>query len=182
MIKPKKTDFCAICGDEFIKYKTTDRVCSWYCANDYKETKEKRKVLKEKVKKNGQPLTVQALVNLCQIIFNKYVRTRDVGKSCVSCLKPYQKNFQAGHLHPAGNCWKTRFNEKNVFGQCPECNETKNANLEEYRINVLLRISEEELEELDQLAKQNAEFSRDYLNELIQVYKAKTEKLEKKTN
>ena len=180
MNKTIKNKICVICGDEFRPFKTTSRVCSWECSNEYEETKEQRKILKSKFNKTEQTLTIQTLVNLAQIVFNKFIRVRDIGENCVSCLGPYKNNFQAGHLHPSGNCWKTRFNEKNVFGQCPECNESKNGNLEEYRINVLLRISESDLSDLDQLAKQNAKFSREFLNDLIQEYKGKTAELEKK--
>ncbi len=175
-----KNKFCVICNDEFRPFKTTQRVCCWECSNEYEKTKEKRKALKVKVNKIEQPLTVQALVNLCQIVFNKYIRTRDVGKVCVSCLGPYEKDFHAGHLHPAGTCWKTRFDPRNAWGQCPVCNTDKNANLEEYRVNVLLRISPSDLEELDRLAKENANFSREFLLSTIEEYKGKTEELEKK--
>jgi hypothetical protein len=180
MLTKIKYKNCAICGDQFKLYNSTVRVCSWECKNELEAVKAKKEILKEHVNKKEQPLTVQALVNLLQIVFNKYIRTRDVGKVCVSCLGPYNKDFHAGHLNPAGNCWKTRFNEKNVFGQCPECNTDKNGNLDEYRVNVLLRITKADLEELDQLAKQNANFDRVFLLGQIELYKAKTDKLEKK--
>jgi len=178
-----KNKICKNCQTDFRPYKTTQKVCSMDCAIEYAKTESQRKALKDvkarqKVLRNEwQTDTIQTLANTAQIVFNTYIRKRDAGKCCVSCLKPFQKDFQAGHFYSAGKCWALRFSEINVFGQCIQCNKHEHGNENQYRKNILLRITPEQLEFLDNNARKNADFTREFLFELIQEYKKKTKEL-----
>jgi len=55
MIKPKLTKNCNICGNSFKPFKTTDKYCSWKCANsDQKE--DKKEVKFYQIKKQSDKL------------------------------------------------------------------------------------------------------------------------------
>jgi hypothetical protein len=56
----------------------------------------------------------------------------------------------------------------------------KSGNLNEYRKNILSRITESDLKELDALAHTTANYSKDQLEEIKQIFKAKIEQIKKK--
>lgn len=173
---------CKVCYSMFIQFNSLQNVCSSKCARELKRTrneaKKERNEINQEFSPREQNKSLQELIGLAQIVFNKYIRERDKGRECISCLRPYRKDFQAGHFHNANNHWSIRFDEKNVHGQCRKCNETLSGNESEYRANITKRISEKDLEELDRVRNFNANFSRDELNEIISEYKRKMKLLE----
>ena len=175
---------CKVCNSQFLEYKTTQRVCSYGCAIEYALLKRQKDELKEWSKRKRKLKeglkTLSDHIKETQKVVNRYVRLRDTGKPCISCGIKYQSNFQAGHLYPAGTCWPVRFDSRNIHGQCRQCNMNKSANLNEYRKNILSRITERDLKELDSLAHTTANHSKDQLEEIKQIFKAKLEQLKKK--
>lgn len=168
---------CIICSTEFQPYKTTQKVCSMDCAIELSAIKRKQEELKEWKKRKAQIKeslkTVQEIAKDVQKTVNKYVRFRDIGLPCVSCGKPYKKNFQAGHFYNANNHWKIRYDLTNIHNQCITCNLHLSGNLNEYRKRIIKRISIEDLERLDRIAYEPANFSREDL------YKIKAEFISK---
>jgi hypothetical protein len=175
---------CKICGDQFKAYKTTQRVCSYDCAIEYAKHKRQKDELKKwnqrkkELKKNLETLTQLAVK--VQKTVNEYVRLRDAGKPCVSCGIKYASNFQAGHLYPSGTCWSVRFDPRNIHVQCRQCNMNKSGNLNEYRKNVLSRITERDLKELDALAHQTAHFTKHDLHKIKSDFEARIDEIKKK--
>ena len=54
---------------------------------------------------------------------HSYIRERDKNKTCITCgVKLAGTKFDAGHFVKAGNHAYTRFMEKNIHGQCVQCN------------------------------------------------------------
>ena len=180
-IKEKK---CKICKKFFEPSKTTQSVCSYYCAlkkveidkkNKVDEWKKKKKILDESLR------TRQFYVRKLQELVNKFVRLRDEGRSCVSCseiLDSSRNKFDAGHYFSAGHYPELRFNLNNIFGQCVQCNRYKGGNLIEYRTEIIKRIGEEAYQELSDLRNEKSDLSRNDIKELIVNYKVLIKKKE----
>jgi hypothetical protein len=140
---------CKNCKEKFEQIRSNQIVCSASCAYEYSKTKnqkkekkewnQRKKVIKEKLKTRSEHLKD------LQNIFNKYIRERDKKKPCISCLKPLQEKFDAGHYRSVGSCPELRFNELNVHGQCVHCNQHLHGNLINYRKNLIKRIGEDNL-------------------------------------
>jgi len=181
-IKPKK---CRVCKESFTpKRVTTEVVCSLSCSIEYAKGKTKQKQankikeinkevrdLKEKLKtKKDYEKELQAIVN-------KFIRLRDKDQPCISCDKPLNTKFDAGHFYPAGSYKNLRFHEDNIHGQCVACNQHRHGNLLEYRPRLIKRIGTERVDELDRLRNIPAHFMIDELKELKDTYKEKIKKL-----
>jgi len=104
--------------------------------------------------------------------FNKFIRERDKDKGCISCDARVQ---EAGHFYSGGHYSCLKFEEDNVHGQCVRCNHFLSGNLNEYRRNIIQRISVDELERLDRIAdtykRRPFKWDRFYLIEIIEKYK-----------
>jgi len=114
-------------------------------------------------------------------VFNKYIRLRDKGKPCISCLTPYMDSFQATHYHKAELYPTLKFNELNVFGGCIKCNLFLDGNLEMYGVNLPERIGQEKFNELNQLAanekKTVHKWDREELKKIRTKYNLKIKQL-----
>jgi len=53
---------------------------------------------------------------------NPYIRVRDRGKPCISCGRPWNDQFQAGHFMSVGSRPELQFHPANNNGQCRGCN------------------------------------------------------------
>lgn len=168
---------CKTCGGTFKAYKSTAQVCSNHCAIKLAETKrmakEKREWNKRKKIMQEDIISIQQLVVKAQRVFNAYIRDRDKDKTCISCGKVLLGKYDAGHYHNANNHWSVRFDERNVHGQCVQCNQHLHGNLIKYRVGLLLRIGQEELDKLDSIANETRNFSKKELFEIIEKYKIK---------
>ena len=114
--------------------------------------------------------TVPQLLKLCQQTFNKYIRQRDADKPCISCQKGRVEN--AGHYLSQGHHSALRFNENNTNGQCVRCNLYLSGNLINYRTNLLKKIGEENVLQLEQTNKKAHKWNRFELIEKIESYKS----------
>ena len=146
---------CKICKEPFVKTRTIQPTCfSSACMYAYaivhankaieKKKKAQTKVLREKIK------TLSDYAKETQTIFNRYIRLRDAGKGCISCLttKP-NIQYHAGHYRSVGAAPQLRFHELNVHLQCSSCNNYKSGNSIEYRINLIKRIGIDAVEWLE---------------------------------
>lgn len=156
-MKVKTVKYCCDCGDEFKLYNTIDKRCV-DCTikkaikdNQAKRDSEINKIMKpilkkkreakEAIKKYGKWLTE------LQTIFNKFIRTRDKSRVCISCQKPlitnpraWKPQYDAGHFYNVNGYPNLRFNEDNVHGQCVRCNRDLHSNNTEYSIHLPVRI------------------------------------------
>lgn len=135
-----------------------------------KEVKDWNKRKKEIIK--GME-TVQQLMKITQTTFNKFIRLRDKGKPCISCLNDRPKKVNAGHYYSSGGHKKLTYNENNIHLQCEYCNTFLHGNLIEYRKNLIERIGIERVERLDELAHETKKYTREELRELNEYYKQK---------
>ena len=134
--------------------------------------KKEKKILKDELE------TVQSLTKKAQRYFNTYIRERDKHKLCISCEKPLERKFDAGHYFSSTHKNIT-FNENNVHGQCVYCNQHQHGNLLNYQIGIEKRIGGEELLKLHEEAHKIRKFTREELKEIIEMYKQKKKYLDK---
>jgi hypothetical protein len=137
-------------------------------ANDWQKEK---KALKEKL------MTKSDYLNICQKVFNTYIRTRDKDKNCISCNKKLVGKYDAGHFFSVGAYPNLRFNENNVFGQCVNCNRDKHGNVKEYDLRLQNILSIEEYNKLLNDRNKPALLTIEDIKELIAIYRVKTKEL-----
>jgi len=101
-------------------------------------------------------------------LFRAWIRKRDEEQGCISCGT--RNDPQAGHFYSAGHYASMEFNEDNVHRQCLQCNYHKHGNLLEYRKNLVKKIGNERVDQLDFFAQ--ASYKKAYKHDrfnLIQV-------------
>jgi hypothetical protein len=92
-----------------------------HCASANKKEKERIKKLKSAQRREKHRERPAALKKKLDIVFSKYIRLRDKGNPCITCGKPWNDNFQCGHLFSRRHL-ATRWHEMNANAQCPGCN------------------------------------------------------------
>ena len=145
VIKDKK---CRQCKEYFQPSSSTQIVCNWSCARDYAREKEQKKFNAETRKMKEKIKTLTEHLNDAQGEFNKFIRLRDEGNLCISCQNPPKKK-NAGHYRTTAAASQLRFNEDNCNLQCEHCNTHKSGNVTEYRINLVKKIGQWKVEELE---------------------------------
>jgi hypothetical protein len=122
-------------------------------------------------------MTKSDYLNICQKVFNTYIRTRDKDKNCISCNKKLVGKYDAGHFFSVGAYPNLRFNENNVFGQCVHCNRDKHGNVKEYDLRLQNILSIEEYNQLLNDRNKPALLTIEDIKELIAIYRVKTKEL-----
>ena len=166
------------CREWYQPWSSLQKACSPACAlvvgRQEQERKEKRELRhrKEKLK------TRQDWLREAQAEFNKYIRLRDAALPCISCGRHHEGQWHAGHYRSVGACSSLRFDESNVQKQCMPCNAHKSGNVVEYRINLIERIGESEVERLETT---NAMYpwSIEEAKTIKSIYREKCRELEK---
>lgn len=109
---------------------------------------------------------------------NDYIRARDAGKLCCSCDKPDDGSHQrhASHYRSVKACSSLRYDERNIFASCAQCNAHMSGNLLEYRIRLVRRYGHELV---DWLESQNGvtRYTIEDLKRIKQEYKDKLKAL-----
>ncbi len=125
------------------------------------------------------------LLSEAQKVFNAYIRKRDSKDGyfrCISCgLDLPVSEMQAGHFYSVGSCSGLRFNEDNCHGQCVFCNTFLHGNLDIYATGLIAKIGAERFQELviarSYYRKHGHKWSRSVVNDVIEFYKEKAERL-----
>lgn len=123
--------------------------------------------------------------------FNKFIRNRDANEDgtffCPTCGKIkriYSDNYQACHVFPAGLYPALRFDERNVYGGCKQCNYFKHGVGYEYVEWCRKKLGEEEFQRLidikDYWKGRSFKWDRLALIEIIEHYKKLNSKHDKK--
>lgn len=181
----KNTRRCKVCKLQFTPlFSSMQPVCTnAECITTYyKQNKEKidkkhsQQVIKEMRERS---MSASDWRKSLQQVFNTFIRLRDKGKLCVSCDRPLNAKYDAGHYFSVGSYPNLRFNESNCFGQCVHCNRDKHGNLLEYRERLIDRIGIEGLEKLESLKKEPLRLTVDEIQGWIKHYKAEIKELQK---
>ena len=114
--------------------------------------------------------SIPKLTKKAQDVFNKWIRTRDQNKGCISCGKDVT---EAGHYLSAGHYSALRFNEMNTNGQCTRCNCFLSGNLIKYRQGLVKRYGEAKVLQLENsvAVRSVKKYTRFELQSIIQNYK-----------
>lgn len=177
-IKPKK---CVVCGEGFMPFRTTQKVCGTSCAislgksniqkQNAKAWQKEKKIRKEKLKTQSDWL--QDL----QKVFNEFIRISQKGSKCISCENPNPSD--AGHYRSVGAHPELRFEEKNVNLQCRKCNGYWGGNLIEYRKGLIIKYGVEVVEWLEG-PHESVKLSIPEIKEMIEYYRSKIREMKKK--
>jgi len=124
-------------------------------------------------KKATKVVPIPKLKAKAQELCNKYIRLRDAGKPCISCGS--DKANQAGHFIAVNQSSFLRFEESNIHLQCSYCNCHLHGNQIAYRLNLIKKIGEAEVNRLeaDYMANKVYKWTREELEQIIEHYKEK---------
>ncbi len=168
------------CEVTFPAYDTLQTLCIPHALERGRQRLQKieRKAQREQREAVKRP---QDLLAEAQAAFNRYIRIRDAGKSCISCDRPDDGRHQrhASHYRSVGACSNLRFNTFNVHASCARCNKYKSGNVVEYRIRLAKKIG---LERVEWLEGQNnvVRYTPDYARRLKQVFTKRARLLHKR--
>lgn len=181
---------CKVCAEKFTPtfssfQKTCDKPECLAAWGKHLVAKEKQKAEKQSArefrewKKEAKEklMTLSDYIQICQKVFNTYIRLRDKNLPCISCGKKLGSKFDAGHYFNAGGHQNLRFHEDNVFGQCVHCNRDKHGNLIAYREGLIARIGEDRFNALQSLKNGVVKYSIPEVKELIAKYRKKIKEL-----
>jgi hypothetical protein len=150
---------CKACGKHFTRSNSFRTVCSGSCVDFFaakvereakRRAKEAKKLEAEKTRARRVALKSRRdWLEEAQKAVNAYVRARDRGLSCISCEKPWEDTFQAGHYLSRGARPELRFDLDNIHGQCVRCNMHLSGNLIGYRAGLAERRSDAVIAKLE---------------------------------
>lgn len=142
------------CDNYFTQFNSLITWCSDQCGYEIsqqklkvkrdKEWKQRKKVLKEKVKTIGE-YEAEAKKS-----FQKWVRLRDKDLPCISCNEFIKDLWDGGHYFKAELFSGLIFDERNVNKQCRKCNRFLGGNEIQYRIGLVNRFGEEFVKQLEE--------------------------------
>lgn len=181
--KLDKSKQCKVCGNEFYPRTTLQKVCNIKCAivlaHDRQEKKEQQARRKWKQETRKRLKTKSQWLKETQVVFNKYIRLRDLLQPCISCGRNHSGQIHAGHYRSVGACPELRFDEDNVHAQCAPCNNHLSGNIVEYRINLEKKIGKERLAKLEG-PHEAKHYTIEEIQEIKQQYKLKIQKLQER--
>lgn len=119
--------------------------------------------------------------------FSMFIRLRDASPfsgivHCISCGRPHVWNdgdLSAGHFIAVGSSLATKYNEKNVNGQCTHCNTFKHGNTYAYSVALRKKYGKNTPEELLIASKKRAGLGRFEIKTLTEYYKQQVTNLKK---
>ena len=121
----------------------------------------------------------KTIIKKLDSVFSEYIRRRkaknDIAE-CVTCGKrDHWKSLQAGHFMSRKH-YSTRWDERNVEVQCVSCNVYRYG--EQYKFSKFL--GDKLADELLALSRETRKFSNIELQEMIDIFKEKIERIGKK--
>jgi hypothetical protein len=164
---------CKNCKEKFEPVRFNAKYCmNEECVRVWVETEKQKQWKAKKTRLKKELMSLQDWLKLAQMTFNKWIRHRDKGMSCISCGNE-PKKANAGHYFSQGGHSNVRFNEDNVHLQCEHCNSYLSGNLLNYRIGIEKRIGTARLIVLEVIAHETKKWTVQELNEIIETYKKK---------
>lgn len=159
-----------------------DKVRNKQCQERKKQTKAiKWAANKAHQKRKRELRPLSWFHNKARVACNTYIRYRDRNDCCISCEKPlaFEDKYDAGHWKTQGAHKWIAYDEVNVNGQCTECNCYKDGNEAAQRPRLVAKWGIEEVERLEQSAKNlgDKSYTRDELLEIEKHYKEKLKQL-----
>jgi hypothetical protein len=171
-----KLSKCKICRSEYRKLSISHKTCKPECAIEL--------VLLEKAKKARTTYKAEKVrlrsrwewLKLAQAAFNAYIRKRDEDQPCISCGRHHSGQYHAGHYLTTGARPELRFDEMNVHKQCSACNNHLSGNVALYRIALIAKVGQGEVDRLEG-PHEPKKYTIPDLQEIIEMYKEKMKAL-----
>ncbi|EFD9934166.1 recombination protein NinG [Escherichia coli] len=119
------------------------------------EKKRRREEQKQKDKLKIQKLALKPRsywikqAQQAQQAVHAFIRERDRDLPCISCGTLTSAQWDAGHYRTTAAAPQLRFDERNIHKQCVVCNQHKSGNLVPYRVELISRIGQEAVEEIE---------------------------------
>ena len=143
---------CTVCKSRYEPWSTLQKACSPACAlvlvdreKARKEKEARQWIRKRKAELKSRSEHVKDAHREC----NAYIRERDADQPCISCGSYTAGQFHAGHYRTTKAAPELRFEELNIHKQCAQCNNFDSGNIVEYRLNLIKRIGQENVEWLE---------------------------------
>lgn len=169
---------CRVCKEPFLRSMSTQVVCGHACASTWaKDKREKLERADIRAKREAIKPRSQWLKE-AQTAFNAYIRARDHGKACISCIRNHTGQWHAGHFMSIGAKPELRFCEWNVHKQCQPCNTHLHGNLVLYRLALVERYGAHLVTWLEG-PHEPKKYTIEQLREIRDTYRAKTRELTK---
>lgn len=155
MLQASVTKACRVCGGTFTPFSSTATVCGLGCALKLNRKVRAEAIANEKADRAKRRKRLDELrplsywVKQAQEAFNAWIRARDELRPCVSCGRHHQGKWNAGHYLSTGARPELRFDENNVHKQCEPCNTSLGGNLILYRLELIRRICQAEVDRLE---------------------------------
>jgi Bacteriophage Lambda NinG protein len=177
---------CKICSTKFTaRFSSFQKTCEepsciieWSKLTREKEAKKEHVAWKKEAKE--KLMTLSDYIQICQKVFNTYIRMRDKDKPCISSGRPLKGKYDAGHYFSTGAYPNLRFHEDNVHGQSVHDNRDLHGNLIAYREGLIKRIGIERFEALERLKQVSRHYTTTEVKELIKQYRNKIKEICKK--
>ncbi|UUT22133.1 recombination protein NinG [Pseudomonas sp. T8] len=176
--KPKKCRV-ATCRASFVPSRLGQAVCSPACAiidaprNQEKARKSLAQVERREIKVRKERIKTRSdHFRETQAVFNEWIRLRDAALPCVSCGRHHEGQYHAGHYRTVGANPELRFEPLNVHKQCAPCNNHKSGDIVNYRIELVKRIGQDQVEWLE-----GPHSARKYTADELKALKAKYREL-----
>lgn len=110
------------------------------------------------------------LIKELDVVFSKYIRSRD-GNKCITCGRIGEYNtMQAGH-YVSRSCYALRWDEMNVHCQCYACNVCKHGNMIAYREQLVKLYGEKKVKKLEVQRHSIKKYTSEELEKMIEYYK-----------
>lgn len=127
-----------------------------------------------KQKRKGKKSSLRVLTEKLDRVFSEYIRKRDANQSgyitCCTCsTTKHWKEMHAGHF-VGREARNTRWEEKNVHGQCPGCNTFHEGRKPEYALFLQQKYGSDIVEQLVMAGKRIKKWSPIELEALIHHY------------
>lgn len=172
---------CAVCPREFMQHNSMIRHCSPRCGIKLLALKAKaeRADLKKRKEAAKRP---KDLKQEAQSAFNKYIRLRDRGQTCIDCGSPFEPqriggSVDAGHYRSVGSAAHLRFDERNCHAQRKNCNRPGGATPASYRLGLIARIGLAAVEALE-ADQTERHYKADDYRAIRDLYRQKAKELE----
>ena len=173
---------CVICRELFTKRSMTHKVCGPDCAQVHIQQTKDKVERKDIAKRKKELKTRSDYIKDAQVIFNRYIRERDANKPCICCGLPlvFQSvggGYDCGHYRSVGSAPHLRFDERNAHGQRKQCNRWGAGRAVDYRLGLIKRIGQQEVDALeanDDIKK----YTIEDLIAIVNLYKAKLKGLQ----
>lgn len=171
-----RTTKCKVCRQPFVKRSISHKVCSPDCAITFSR-QEKEKQERKQLRERKEKLKSRAeWMKEAQAAFNAFIRLRDANEPCISCGRWHTGQWHAGHYLSTGARPELRFDESNVHKQCAPCNNHLSGNIALYRMALIQKIGQAEVDRLEG-PHEAKHYSIEDLRQIKAEYKAKAKKL-----